>query len=74
MPEQTIGASYGDALMAAIGSGLVPADTDWTVPGEIVDRTRRPARSTTSSTQYSALYPATRPVVHALAEVQEGRA
>ena len=28
-PEQAIGASYGDALLAAIGVGLVPPDTDW---------------------------------------------
>ncbi len=29
VPEQAIGASYGDALLAAIGVGLVGADTDW---------------------------------------------
>src|SRR4029079_17671043 len=29
VPEQAIGASYGDALLAAIGVGLVPPDTDW---------------------------------------------
>ena len=27
--KQAIGASYGDALLAAIGLGLVPPDTDW---------------------------------------------
>jgi carbohydrate kinase of FGGY family protein len=31
VPDQAIGASYGDALLAAIGVGLQPADTDWTV-------------------------------------------
>ncbi|MFP5346881.1 MAG: FGGY-family carbohydrate kinase, partial [Actinomycetes bacterium] len=30
VPAQTIGASYGDALLAAIGTGLVPPSTDWT--------------------------------------------
>ena len=30
VPEQTIGACYGDALLAAIGTGLVAARTDWT--------------------------------------------
>lgn len=30
IPEQTIGASYGDAFLAAIGVGLVPPETDWT--------------------------------------------
>ena len=29
VPEQAIGASYGDALLAAIGIGLLPPDTDW---------------------------------------------
>src|SRR6185503_5448654 len=28
VPEQAIGASYGDALLAGIGVGLVPPDTD----------------------------------------------
>lgn len=36
VPEQAIGASYGDALLAAIGVGLVPPDTDWAriTPGD----------------------------------------
>jgi xylulokinase len=29
VPAQTIGASYGDALLAAIGAALVPAEADW---------------------------------------------
>lgn len=29
VPEQAIGASYGDALLAAIGAGVVPPETDW---------------------------------------------
>jgi xylulokinase len=29
LPAQTIGASYGDALLAAVGTGLVPASADW---------------------------------------------
>ena len=33
IPQQTIGASYGDALLAAIGTGLVPPDTDWARAG-----------------------------------------
>ncbi|MFB1294816.1 hypothetical protein ACAG24_004840 [Mycobacterium sp. pW049] len=27
VPRQTIGASYGDALLAVIGAGVPPADT-----------------------------------------------
>src|SRR5260370_5045643 len=30
IPEQAIGASYGDALLAATAGGMVPPDTDWT--------------------------------------------
>ena len=30
IPAQTVGASYGDALLAAAAVGLVPPDTDWT--------------------------------------------
>ena len=75
IPEQTIGASYGDALMAAIGTGLVPADADWTrhghdvTPnpevGEIYDRLYA---------DYVGLYPATADIVHRLAELQESTA
>ena len=36
LPEQTIGASYGDALMAGIGTGLLPADADWTMHRETI--------------------------------------
>ena len=30
IPEQAVGASYGDALLAAAAIGMVPAGTDWT--------------------------------------------
>lgn len=46
IPAQTIGASYGDALLAAIGAGLVPPDTDWARPGRIVTPDPSTARST----------------------------
>ena len=72
VPEQTIGASYGDALMAAIGSGLAPADADWTRPGEMVvpDARARPTYDELYS-QFTDLYPATMPHVHHLARLQE---
>jgi xylulokinase len=71
VPAQTIGASYGDALMAAIGSGLVPADTDWTRPGHLVipDPAVRPLYEELYD-HYSALYPATMQQVHALSRIQ----
>jgi len=72
IPEQTVGAAYGDALLAAIGIGLVPADADWA----------RIASTTTVDTSttglydhlygaYNDLYPATRAHMHLLAAVQE---
>ena len=30
IPAQTVGASYGDVLLAAVAAGFVPPDTDWT--------------------------------------------
>ena len=74
VPAQTIGASYGDALMAAIGAGLVPPDTDWTVAGDTVrpNPTTRPLYDELFA-HYSALYPATRSTVNALAGIQAAR-
>ncbi|MEV5833276.1 FGGY-family carbohydrate kinase [Nocardia sp. NPDC052112] len=72
MPNQTIGASYGDALLAAIGTGLVPAETDWAT----VDRVIEPNPDTralydTLFDVYDNLYGATKPLVHALSAIQE---
>jgi xylulokinase len=68
LPRQTIGASYGDALMAAVATGMAAPDADWNPIvqwlepdaaleeryGELYDIYRR-------------LYPATREEVHRLA-------
>lgn len=75
VPEQTIGASYGDALLAAIGIGQVPPETDWARIGQVV----RPDPGTRAvydslSEIYDGLYPATRGQVHRLAELQEQQA
>lgn len=75
LPVQTIGACYGDALLAAIGSGLVDPDTDWAA----CDRELVPDRSTRETYDelydgYLQLYPATRPAVHRLAQLQESAA
>ncbi|HEY0237893.1 MAG TPA: FGGY-family carbohydrate kinase [Friedmanniella sp.] len=72
LPAQTIGASYGDALLAAIGVGLAAPDTDWAVEAGTVEPDPR-TRSTYDElyAAYGALYPATRPVVHTLATLQE---
>lgn len=72
VPAVTIGASYGDALMAAIGSGLVPPETDWARADRLVtpDPSTRPLYDELCA-HYTALYPATRAQVHALAGIQE---
>lgn len=72
LPAETIGASYGDALLAAIGTGLVSHDTDWARAG----RTVVPDPGTSQLyaglfAAYCSLYPATRDVVHQLAVLQE---
>jgi xylulokinase len=70
VPEQTIGASFGDALLAAIGAGLVPADTDWTRIARVV--TPDAGASATYDELfdlYGRLYPATAEIVHALARL-----
>jgi xylulokinase len=75
LPAQTIGASYGDALLAAIGVGLVPPETDWAR----IDRTVTPNPATRDVYSelyrtYGELYPATREQVHRLAALQESAA
>ncbi|MEP6463875.1 MAG: FGGY-family carbohydrate kinase [Frankiaceae bacterium] len=72
LPTQTIGASYGDALLAATATGLVNPDTDWAT----ISTTVVPDRSTRNTYDelfeiYSGLYPAARDLVHRLAVMQE---
>jgi len=72
IPEQTIGASYGDALLAAIGTNRVAASTDWSR----ISRTVLPNQANRSVydalfESYQGLYPATLSIVHRLAQLQE---
>jgi xylulokinase len=71
LPEQTIGAAYGDALLAAIGTGLVPAGTDWARTNRVVrpDPANRATYDLLHQV-YRELYPGTREQVHRLAELQ----
>ena len=72
VPAQTIGACYGDALLAAIGAGLVPPETDWaTSNSTVVPDPRTRSLYDELYAAYVDLYPATRPVVHTLAAIQE---
>jgi xylulokinase len=68
LPEQTIGAAYGNALLAGIGAGIVDPDTDWTSIAETVEP--NPENRELYNELYALykdLYPATRDTVHALA-------
>ena len=73
VPEQAIGASYGDALLAAIGVGLVPADTDWAeITREITPDPRNQAVYEQLYGTWAELYPVTREQMHRLVEVDPG--
>src|SRR5215213_7162397 len=68
LPEQTIGAAYGNALLAGIGAGVVDPDTDWTSIAETVEPNPENRELYDELyTLYKDLYPATRDTVHALA-------
>lgn len=68
VPEQAIGASYGDALLAAIGAGLVPPDTDWARMARTIEPDPgNVARYDQLYDTWRKLYPSTRDVVHQLA-------
>ena len=72
LPAQTIGASYGDALLAAIGAGLVPPDTDWSqVASKLTPEPANRAIYDELYAVYCDLYPATRSHVHRLAALQD---
>jgi xylulokinase len=64
VPAQAVGASYGDALLAAAAVGMVPPDTDWT---KIVATVQpRPELADLYDRRYAVyrdLYTATRPLI-----------
>jgi xylulokinase len=67
LPVETIGAAYGDALLAAIGVGLAPAQTDWTrVARRVTPRTALCERYDVLYSLYRELYPATLGISHQL--------
>ncbi|MCE1178030.1 MAG: hypothetical protein LWW86_03255 [Micrococcales bacterium] len=72
VPRTTVGASYGDALLAAIGVGAVVPQTDWARSGHVVEPVaeHRPTYDRLYA-GYRELYPATLGVTHALASLRE---
>lgn len=72
IPAQTIGASYGDAMLAADGVGLITPNDRWNRPAETLEPDPHArARYDELFAVYRALYPATRDQAHAAARVQE---
>jgi xylulokinase len=73
IPAVTIGAAYGDALMAAKGAGLVSADATWARVLDLVEpEPRNRAIYDDLFGLYRSLYPATKDQAHALAAIQRG--
>lgn len=68
--KQGIGASYGNALMAAIGVELVARETDWTtIDHEITPNPDNRALYDELYEVWRELYPATRSLMHDLGEL-----
>ena len=72
LPEETIGASYGDALLAARSIGLVDPDTVWS---RIVSTVKPEEENREIYDElysvYRKLYPATQEISHSLAAFQK---
>jgi len=75
IPAVTIGASYGDAMLAGDGAGLVAVGARWNAPAETLQpNTQSRARYDELYQIYRSLYPATREHAHAIARLQEDTA
>ncbi|HUQ78535.1 MAG TPA: FGGY-family carbohydrate kinase [Patescibacteria group bacterium] len=73
VPTITIGASYGDAMLAGDGAGLVADSRAWNAPARTLQPDPR-ARAGYDDLYrvYRSLYPATSDLAHAIARLQEG--
>ncbi|HEY8582039.1 MAG TPA: FGGY-family carbohydrate kinase [Capillimicrobium sp.] len=72
VPGETIGAAYGDALLAAVGAGLASPEDDWaTIVGEVKPQPAHEPLYDELFTLYLELYRATAGVAHRLAALQE---
>lgn len=75
IPAQTIGASYGDALLAALAADLVERDVNWNpITTSLQPDTATRAVYDALYGVYRELYPATLEQVHQLAALQERQA
>jgi xylulokinase len=72
LPARTVGAAYGDALLAGVAAGLVDRAADWNpVAGTVEPDPATRERYDELYGIYRDLYPATREQAHALAAIQE---
>jgi len=70
VPEVTIGASYGDAHLAAAGAGAIDGGTDWTrVAATVRPDPRSADRYDELYELFRSAYPAMRDHMHALARI-----
>ena len=71
LPEQTVGACYGDAMLAGIAGGLLDRNAGWTsVADTVVPDPENRGIYDELYAIYRDLYPATRKQAHALANIQ----
>ncbi len=71
--EQSVGACYGDAMFAGVGTGLVSEDTDWTTHSGVIEPTPGAREIYRPFYQaYRELHPATVDLQHRMAKVQRG--
>lgn len=71
VPRVTIGASYGDALLAAVGTGAVAPGTGWSSTGRVFEPNRDHAGLYDELyAAFVGLYPKTRDEMHTLARIQ----
>lgn len=71
--QHTVGASYGDAWLAAAGAGLTGAIDEWNPVVVTISPRAASAEAYDSLYRvYRELYPATRTLAHRLAELQAG--
>jgi xylulokinase len=72
VPVQTVGAAYGDALFAATGTGLAPADADWTTIARTIEPAGEPRALYDELFElYRRLYAETADIDHRLGELAE---
>ena len=70
IPAVTIGASFGDAMLAAAAVGLISADARWNAPAEtVVPDARTSIRYDELYAIYRSLYPATSQAAHSIARM-----